>query len=322
LNNLNAPARPKKCLVLGGRGFIGTHLIDALLDLGYIVRCFDRPNIQPLHKSHLENSRFELREGDFVSEADIAGALEGCDICFHLAFTTLPKSSNTDPVFDIESNVVGTVRLLTQAVQSGLRKIVFVSSGGTVYGVPKRTPLFETDATDPVCSYGITKLAIEKYLHLFHVLHGLEYTVLRIANPFGEGQRVHASQGAVAVFLAKILQGQPIEIWGDGSVVRDYIYIRDVVDALLAALERTTDERVFNIASGQGRSLNELIDSIESVTGCTAKRCYLPSRQFDVPVNVLQITRAKELLGWSPKTSFETGLKNFADWLRNEGALP
>jgi UDP-glucose 4-epimerase len=315
----------ERCLVLGGRGFIGSHLIDALLTRGYFVRCFDRPHIQPLSDSHLENDKFELCEGDLVSEADVARALEGCHACFHLVSTTLPKSSNADPIFDVESNVLGTIRLLAQAVQSGLKKIVFVSSGGTVYGVPKQIPILETDATNPVCSYGITKIAIEKYFHLFHVLHGLDYTVLRLSNPFGEGQRVHASQGAVAVFLGKVLRGEPVEIWGDGSVVRDYIYIRDVVDALLVALERTTNEHIFNIGSGAGHSLNELVEAIEKVTGCIADRRYLPGRQFDVPANVLSIARAKEMLDWSPKVSFEGGLKNFADWLRAEqhnAALP
>ena len=310
--------KPYRCLVLGGRGFIGSHLVEALLRRGYLVRCFGRPNTHPRANPHLDNERFELHEGDLVSEAEVASALEGCDACFHLVSSTLPKSSNADPVFDIESNVVSTVRLLARACQSGLKKIIFVSSGGTVYGVPEQVPILETHAANPVCSYGITKLSIEKYLHLFFVIHGLDYTVLRLANPFGEGQRLHASQGAVAVFLAKILRGEPVEIWGDGSVVRDYIYIRDVVDALLIALERKTVERVFNIGSGRGRSLNELIDSIESVTGCEADRRYLPGRQFDVPANVLSISRAKELLGWSPKISFESGLQYFADWVRTQ----
>lgn len=310
--------RWKRCLVLGGRGFIGSHLVDALLNRGYLVRCFDRPHIQPLSQSHLEHSRFELCEGDLVSEADVASALEGCYACFHLVSTTLPKSSNADPIFDVESNVLGTIRLLTQAVKYGLKKIVFVSSGGTVYGVPKQSPILETHSTDPTCSYGIAKLAIEKYLHLFHFLHGLDYAVLRLANPFGEGQRLHASQGAVAVFLGKVLRGEPVEIWGDGSVVRDYIHIRDVVDALLASLQRTTEEHIFNIGSGRGHSLNELIDAIENVTGCTASRRYLAARQFDVPANVLSIARAKELLDWSPRIGFEDGLKKFADWLRSQ----
>jgi len=305
----------KHCLVLGGRGFIGSHLVDALLVRGYRVRCFDRPHIVPLGDSHLSNPNFELHEGDFVSEADVIMALEGCDVCFHLVSTTLPKSSNADLVFDIESNVLGTVRLLTHAVAMGVRKVIFVSSGGTVYGIPTQVPISETHQTNPICSYGIMKLAIEKYLGLFRQLHGLDYTVLRIANLFGERQRTRASQGAVAVFLGKVWRGESVEIWGDGSVVRDYVYIVDVVNALIAAIDRTGDEHVFNIGSGRGISLNDLLDSIENVTGLSVIRRYMPGRKFDVPVNVLCIARAKQTLGWSPQVNFKIGLRRFADWL-------
>jgi UDP-glucose 4-epimerase len=236
--------------------------------------------------------------------------------------TTLPKSSNADPVFDIESNVLGTVRLLTHAIKTGLKKIIFASSGGTVYGVPKHVPIVESHANDPVCSYGITKLAIEKYLGLFYQLYGLDYTVLRLANPYGERQRTHASQGAVAVFLGNVLRGELVEIWGDGSVVRDYIHIADVVDALLLSSEKTSDEHVFNIGAGRGHSLNELLDAIERVTGRTASRRYLPGRPFDVPVSVLCIDRARIALGWSPKVDFEQGLDRFAGWLIHQPEYP
>lgn len=310
-----ATGTPKRCLVLGGRGFMGSHLVDALLHAGYLVRCFDRPHVAPLGDSHLTNPNFELYEGDLVSEADVVEALEGCDICYHFVSTTLPKSSNADPVFDVETNLLGTVRLLTHAVKAGVKKVIFVSSGGTVYGVPKQVPIPETHPTDPICSYGITKLAIEKYLGLFKQLHGLDYTVLRISNPYGERQRIQASQGAVSVFLGKALRGESIEIWGDGSVVRDYIYIADVVDAFIAALAPTGDEHVFNIGSGRGLSLNEVLDHIETVTGRTTVRHYTPSRTFDVPKNVLSVERAKQSLGWSPKISFEQGLRKYADWL-------
>jgi len=272
--------------------------------------------VETLGESHLSNSRFELFEGDLVSEADVAEALVGCDVCFHLVSTTLPKSSNADPVFDVESNLLGTVRLLSLSVKAGLKKVVFVSSGGTVYGIPKTVPIREDHPTDPLCSYGITKLAIEKYLGLFRELHGLQCSVLRLANPFGERQRTHASQGAVAVFLAKALRGETIEIWGDGSVVRDYIHIDDVVSALLVALEKDTVEHVFNIGSGRGMSLNSVLDAIERVTGRKTLRQYLPGRPFDVPVSQLCIERARAELGWEPKVSFEDGVSRFADWIR------
>lgn len=305
----------KRCLVLGGRGFIGSHLVDALLIRDYRVRCFDRPHIAPLGDAHLTNPNFELYEGDLVSEADMTEALEGCDIVYHLVSTTLPKSSNADPVFDVESNLLGTVRLLNRAVTVGVRKVIFVSSGGTVYGNPMQIPIPETHPTDPICSYGITKLAVEKYLSLFKHLHGLDYNVLRLSNPFGERQRTHASQGAVAVFLGKVLRSEPVEIWGDGSVVRDYIHVADVVAALLAALDRTCGEHVLNIGSGRGISLNEVLGSIEKVTGRSAIRRYMPSRAFDVPASVLSIERAKHTLGWSPQVDFEFGLELFTKWL-------
>lgn len=303
------------CLVLGGRGFIGSHLVAALLDRGFRVRCLDRPHILPIGESYVDNPHFELYEGDLASDADLAAAVKECDFCFHLVSTTLPKSSNADPVFDVESNVVGTIRLLHHAVESHLQKVIFVSSGGTVYGTPVETPISESHPTDPVCSYGITKLMIEKYLQLFQKLYGLDYTVLRLANPFGEGQRVSASQGAIAVFLGKVLRGEPVEIWGDGSVVRDYIYISDVVDALLLSIKPSKGSHIFNIGSGNGHSLNEVLTTIEDVTHRKAIRCYRDARVFDVPINVLNIDAARKHLAWSPKVSFSKGISRFAQWL-------
>lgn len=313
----------KHCLVLGGRGFIGSHLVDALLAERCHVRCFDRPNIKPLENRLLGDTspaaNFKLIEGDLGSDSDIASALEGCDVCFHLISTTLPQTSNADPVFDIETNLISTLRLLNRAVQAKVGKIVFVSSGGTVYGAPHKTPIDETHPTNPICSYGIAKLAIEKYLHLFHELHGLDYTILRLANPFGERQRTRANQGAVAVFVGKALRGETIDIWGDGTVVRDYIYIADVVSALLAAMARDDANDVFNIGSGRGLSLNAILDTIESVTGQSTRRNYLPGRAFDVPVNYLDIKRAGERLDWRPKIPFEEGLRRFIAWAKQHG---
>lgn len=305
----------KRCLVLGGRGFIGSHLVTALLDLGFRVRCLDRPHVKPIGESHLSNPNFELYEGDFSSETDVAEAVKDCDFCFHLVSTTLPKSSNADPVFDVESNVVGTVRLLNHAVANHLKKVIFVSSGGTVYGTPVDVPISETHPTNPACSYGITKLTIEKYLALFRNLHGLDYTVLRLSNPFGEGQRTFSNQGVIAVFLGKALRGEPIEIWGDGSVVRDYIHVSDVIDAILLSIDPSNGHHVFNIGSGCGHSLNEVLSTIEEVTRCRIIKRYSEARAFDVPVNVLNISEAQYSLGWTPKVSFYAGIERFARWL-------
>ncbi|MGO4566524.1 NAD-dependent epimerase/dehydratase family protein [Rhizobium sp. 2YAF20] len=302
-------------LVLGGRGFIGGHLVDALLTDGQYVRCLYRPIRGEQGSALRQHPNLEIYEGDFTNERDVARALKDCDICYHLISTTLPKSSNEDPAFDVESNLLSTIRLLQHGVRSGLKKVVFVSSGGTVYGVPQQPLISEDHPTNPIASYGITKLAIEKYLQLFQQLHGLDYVVLRLANPFGQGQRVSATQGAIAVFIGKILRGEALEIWGDGSVVRDYVYIQDVVEALLAAARSTSSERIFNIGSGVGHSLNEVISSIEAATGMQAARQYQSSRSFDVPRSVLDIERARRVLGWTPKVSFDRGVHHFATWL-------
>jgi UDP-glucose 4-epimerase len=308
----------RRCLVLGGRGFIGSHLTQALLDQGFPVRCFDRPRSGGGDGQHVEHANFELCEGDFVDPSDLARALKGIDTCFHLVSTTLPKSSNANPAFDVESNLLGTIHLLTQAVKAGVRKVIFVSSGGTVYGVPETVPIPETHPTDPVCSYGIAKLAIEKYLALFYQQHGLDYTVLRLANPFGEGQRIDSSQGAVAVFLGRILHGEAVEVWGDGSVIRDYIHIDDVVDALLLSVEYKGNDRLFNIGSGRGHSINEVLDVLEQAVGQRADRRYQSSRSFDVPVSVLSIESARRALGWSPKVDFAHGVERFVVWMKHQ----
>jgi len=304
-----------KCLILGGAGFIGSHLAQGLLAEGHEVRIFDRPNL--ILPSELRSDpRIEWFEGDFLNQDDLAQVVPGCEVIFHLVSATLPKSSNDNPVYDVQSNVIGTLRLLELARLHGIRRVIFASSGGTVYGLPRSLPVKETHATEPLVSYGITKLAIEKYLHMYRVLYGMDYCVLRIANPFGERQRVSAAQGAVAVFLHRALQGETIHIWGDGSVTRDYIYIKDVVDAFIKAMSFTGEQRVFNIGSGQGLSLNDILAAIEKLLGKSVARTYESGRKFDVPVNVLDVTRAREHLGWQPAVRFEDGLSSTLAWMQ------
>lgn len=305
-----------KCLVLGGGGFIGSHLTEALLAQGYAVRIFDRPNLlrfKPIHV-HLP---VEWVEGDFVNREHVAEAVAGCDVIYHLVSTTLPRSSNDNPAYDVETNVIGTLHLLEAARHHSVKRVIFASSGGTVYGIPREIPITESHPTEPICSYGIGKLAIEKYLSLFHLLHGIEYCVLRLANPFGERQRIAAAQGAVAVFLDKALRNERIEIWGDGSVVRDYFHISDAVSALTKAISYEGSQRVFNVGSGVGQSVNEILAGIEDLLGAPVNRTYLPARAFDVPVNVLDISKTAELLHWKPEVTFAQGLARTAHWLRN-----
>jgi len=309
-----------KCLILGGGGFLGSHLSEALLEQGYAVRIFDRRNLLRF-RSFQSSDAVEWFEGDFINSEHVAHAVSGCDIIYHLVSTTLPHSSNENPTYDVETNVVGTLHLLEAALKNKAKKLIFVSSGGTVYGIPQDVPIKESHSTEPICSYGIAKLAIEKYLELFRLLHGMEYCVLRLANPFGERQRVVSAQGAVAVFLDKALRNEEIEIWGDGSVVRDYLYVSDAVSALTKALAYDGGCNVFNIGSGVGRSLNDILDAIETLLGSAVRRSYLPARAFDVPVSVLDVSKAAELLNWTPQIPFAEGLYRTAKWLRRCGPI-
>jgi len=304
-------------LVIGGKGFIGSHLVDALLEKGINVRSFDRYGVVSLGIKYPENANFEQVDGDFLNDSDISKALINCDICYHLISTTHPKSSNENPLYDVESNILGTVRFLSLAVLAGVRKIVFVSSGGTVYGIPTQVPTPETHATNPICSYGISKLTIEKYLDLFNRLYGINYAVLRVANPYGERQQTNRGQGAVAVFLHKALKEEEIEIWGDGKIIRDYIYIDDVISALVLVSEYSGPERIFNIGAGHGYSLNEILDFIDSLVAHPTKRNYLAARGYDVPSNILSIDRARTEFGWSPRIEFAEGLKRFICFLES-----
>lgn len=304
-----------KCLVLGGGGFLGSHLVDGLLRCGLSVRVFDRPNLR--HARLLGGEKaIEWSEGDFVDSEAVAAAVDGCDVVFHLISTTLPRSSNDNPGYDVQTNVVSTINLLECAKRSGVRRIVFASSGGTVYGKPREVPIHESHPTDPQCSYGISKLAIEKYLHLYQELHGLDYRVLRLSNPFGERQRISTAQGAVAAFLHKALRNEVVEIWGDGSVVRDYFHVSNAVTAMLSCMQHEGHGRVFNIGAGQGRSLNELLGHIETLLGRRVERRYVAGRSFDVPANILDTAAAQRELGWGIQIGFEQGLALTCEWMQ------
>lgn len=301
-------------LLLGGAGFIGAHLAQALLDAGHVVRVFDRLSVH-LPAPIAGHPRLTRVEGDILNQDDVQSALEDMEVVFHLVSTTLPKSSNDNPEYDIATNLITSVRLLDAARRMNIRRVVFISSGGTVYGVPEQVPIAESHRCNPISSYGIVKLAIEKYLHLYRVLHGLDSYAMRLSNPFGEYQRIQSAQGAVGVFLHRAVMQQPIEIWGDGSVARDYIYVGDVAEALVKLLDYQGAHKTFNIGSGQGMDLNQIIGRIEAVLGKNVTRIYKPARRFDVPINVLDIGLAKRELGWAPRTSFDEGLVKTAAWI-------
>jgi len=306
----------KRVLVTGGAGFIGAHLVDSLIEQGYQIRVLDRIPVD-LRPTWQASANIEYMMGDFSDHSLIDEALKDIDIVYHLVSTTIPASSNIDPIFDVQSNLIGTLSMLQIALKSGVKKFIFISSGGTVYGIPQAVPIKENHPTDPICSYGIAKLAIEKYLHLYEELHGLQTLVFRLANPYGEGQRPGA-QGAIAAFMHKIVTGQPIEIWGDGSVVRDYIHIRDVVDAMVRGIAYTGKHRVFNLGSGQGRSLNEIVEALGVVSGKPVERVYKSGRALDVPKSVLDIELIQRELGWKPSADFIGDVGTTWNWFQQK----
>ena len=304
------------CLVLGGAGFLGSHLAGALLQAGHRVRIFDRPHLDRLPE-FARRGDYEIFTGDFLDPQALAPALRGTEVVFHLICTTLPKASNDNPMYDVETNVLGTLRLAELCRRHEVRKFVFASSGGTVYGIPQSVPLNEAHPAQPICSYGIQKLTIEKYLHLSCTLNGMDYCVLRPANLYGPRQRLDTAQGAVAVFLDRALRDQEIQIWGDGSVVRDYVYVEDAADAFVKAASFAGEPKIFNIGSGEGVSLNQLLSRIQELVGRRLQVEYTAARALDVPVNVLDATLARRHLSWNPKTTLVEGLRRTYEWLRS-----
>lgn len=300
-------------LILGGNGFIGSHLVDKFLAEGHSVRVFDKN--EEHYRGLLPNVDYHL--GEFGNRGLLSDALEGIDVVVHLISTTLPKTSNDDPVFDVKSNVIETLFLLEQCVAKKIKKIIFTSSGGTVYGVPQNMPVHEDHIKEPICSYGISKLSIEKYLALFKQLHNLDYVIIRPSNPFGSRQNPFGIQGAIPVFLGKIAQNKPIQIWGNGEVIRDYIFVEDLVDALFNSTIKETNSTIFNIGSGKGYSLNQLLAVMKEVTSRDFEVSYTEARSYDVPEIYLDITRATTELGWEPSKSLEYGIKQTWDFINN-----
>ncbi|MHC4380686.1 MAG: NAD-dependent epimerase/dehydratase family protein [Planctomycetota bacterium] len=301
-----------KILVIGGGGFLGRNLIDGLVATGKDVRCMDLACPQDL------DARVDFVEGSFDDPRALDAGLDGVDHVFHLASTTLPKTSNDDPVFDISTNLQGAITLLDKVVEHGIRKFIFISSGGTVYGVPERLPVDEGHPTNPLCSYGVVKLAVEKYLRLYGKLYDLSTCSLRLSNPYGRYQRTDTAQGAVAVFLERALNEETIEIWGDGGVVRDYVDVRDAVRAMLLCLEAECAGTEINIGSGVGTSLNQLVRHVEMACGHPVRKNHQTARAFDVPEIYLDITRAREILGWAPEINLQEGLAALASGMKTQ----
>ncbi len=303
-----------RSLVLGGTGFIGSHLVDKLLAAGQEVRAFDRH--PELFRAAVPG--VEYRFGSFDHAQDLVQLFDGVDHVYHLVSTTLPKTSNDDPAFDVTSNLVPTLRLLDLCVKAQIKRVIYVSSGGTVYGEPVHLPVAEDAPTEPNCSYGATKVAIEKYLHYYRHQFNLDSVVVRPSNAYGPRQNPKGIQGAIGVFLGHVLKDQPIEIWGDGSVVRDYVYVEDLAEGILKAGTLDAPSKVFNFGSGAGNSLLDILARIERLTGKKADIRFSAARRFDASRIWLDISRAERELAWRPRMSLDDGISATLQFLREQ----
>lgn len=300
----------QKCLVLGGSGFLGANLCLALQNKALQVSYFSRT---PNHVVGVD-----WIPGDFNVDDDIKNAVSGFDIVFHLVCTSTPASGDRNPLLDAQENLIQTLKLLDACRHSGVKRVVFVSSGGTLYGDASIVPTPEDSAEQPVCAYGISKLSIEKYLALYERLYGLVAISLRVANPYGPLQHSKKQQGAVGVFINKALRSEPIDIWGDGSVVRDYIYVSDVIAALILAAQYSGEYRVFNIGSGVGLSLKSLVAIIDKALDTKIAVRYDDARSVDVSRSILDCTLARRELAWQPTVSLEKGIAKTVEWIRRQ----
>jgi UDP-glucose 4-epimerase len=302
-----------RILVLGGSGFLGSHIVDKFLAERHDVVVYD------LYPERFRRSPAGITfyTGDFGN----VGALDeliatGFDAVIHCVSTTTPKSSNESPEFDIQSNVIGTLYLLDICVKRKVGKVVFLSSGGTVYGdIGDRDKVDETHAVRPMCSYGVSKLTIEHYLDVYKHLRGLDYVALRLSNPYGERQSPLRALGALTVFLHRTLKRQNVEVWGDGSVTRDFIYVGDVANAVYLATTNPISG-IYNVGTGTGLSLHDILAHITNVVGRQPEVTWMASRSFDVPRIVLDATKLSTATNWRSTASLDVGIQITADWLR------
>jgi UDP-glucose 4-epimerase len=292
-------------LVLGGNGFIGRHLVRQLIEQG----------VTPLVADLSPNPAAPFIRVDYTNAATLQSVLRGIDVVMHLAWTTTPQSGTDDPTGDVTENILGSLNLFRACVAQGVKRLVFCSSGGAVYGHAQSNLITEAHPLEPLSSYGITKLAVENYLRLFSRLYGIEYVIMRPANAYGEGQIGGKDQGVIAACMNALLYHQKFTVWGDGTVIRDYVHVDDIAGAISAAANAGAANRVFNIGSGQGLSINQLIGLIEKITGRVVEVDYAAERQIDARVNVLDSSLAKAALGWTPAISINEGLQRQWEFL-------
>jgi UDP-glucose 4-epimerase len=286
-----------------GAGFIGLNLVRALLENGEQVAVLDH-NDPPAHLSE----RVRWTRGEFADPKAVERTLDGATVAFHLVSSTVPGDEHIDVTRELSENIFTTLKFLDVCEHAGVRRIVFVSSS-SVYGLQDVIPIPESAATDPISSHGIQKLAIEKYLLLHRFHQGLEVRVARLSNPFGPGQRLFGRQGFIALTVGHLLKDEPLLVRDEGRPVRDFIYIDDVTRALhrLATCEEAPP--VLNVGSGIGHSLRQVVSVIEDSIGRCLKLELADHRRTDIPVSVLDVTLARDVIGFEAAIALPDGIR-------------
>jgi UDP-glucose 4-epimerase len=297
----------KRVVVMGGFGFIGSEVCRALVSAGYPVRVFQKESSQPSRLGGIVK-QMEVVRGDQCSPDSVIEALKDAHTVVHLIHTTVPGSSMSRPGFDLQSNVVALTGWLSLLGQTSVKRVIYVSSGGAVYGVAKTLPIREDHELNPICAYGITKMACEKFVAMYCKLAGVDYRILRPSNAYGEHQPTNRGQGVVGVLNDRIAKGEPLEIWGSGRARRDYIHVHDIATAVTAAVDYSGDERIFNVSTGVGSSVLDLIDAFRKRVPDLPPAKHLPDRGFDVPDNVLDNSLLRRELNWKPVISLQEGI--------------
>jgi UDP-glucose 4-epimerase len=313
-------------LVTGGAGFIGSNLVDRLLAEGHAVDVID--DLSSGSMANLADARsqgdhrFQFHRLD-IRDASVAEVIERRkpEVIFHLAAQIDVRTSVADPVLDAMINIIGSLNVLEGARRAGTRKVVFASSGGTIYGAPDGDdlPVKESFPQTPISPYGVAKKAVGDYLHAYRELHELEYTALALANVYGPRQDPHGEAGVVAIFAGRLLADEPCTIFGDGSQTRDYVFVDDVVDAFVRASDKGGG-LVLNIGTGVETSVNELYSTMARVAGVDRPAQLAPARAGEVPRSSLDASRAGLQLGWKPWTDLVAGTGAVLDYFRAKQA--
>ncbi len=305
-----------KILVTGGAGFIGSNVVDRLIKEGHKVVVVDdlstgfKRNLNKQAKFYEIDIRDRGMENIFKKEK--------FDYVIHHAAQMDVRRSTKEPEFDAEVNILGSLNLILNSQKYGVKKFIYASTGGAIYGEAKYLPADEKHSVNPLSQYGISKHTVEHYLYLYKALYGLNYTVLRYPNVFGPRQNPEINEAGVnSIFIGLMLKGKIPTIFGDGEQLRDYTYVDDVVEANLLAIEKGTNE-ILNIGTGVGVSVNQIFEMLAKILDFKEKAIYAAPREGEIQRIYLDAAKAGDVLGWRPKVSFEEGLKRTVEWWRKQ----